>query len=175
MNLHQILHYAWTFLCRNYSDGSEGFQGWYNEWLAASPRQCTHWCITSRAVFLWNIKSPRWHTPPPPPQPRFSPYHFWLFLKLKSPLKGKRLQTVNKLWKIRHGSWWQLGELCEVPRCLLWRGLRSYVPHCPMYNVSCTLYFLHKYPYFSYYIDEYFMERPLYFILRSVSYFLFFL
>ena len=30
-----------------------------------------------------------------------------------------------------------LGELCEVPRCLLWKGLKH---HCPMYNVSCILY-----------------------------------
>ena len=34
------------------------------------------------------------------------------------------------------GSWWRLGELCEIPRCLLWRGLRR---RCPMYNVSCIL------------------------------------
>ena len=31
MNLHQILHWAWTFLHGNYSDDSEGFQGWHNE------------------------------------------------------------------------------------------------------------------------------------------------
>ena len=30
-----------------------------------------------------------------------------------------------------------LRELCEVPRFLLWRGLRH---HCPVYNVSCILY-----------------------------------
>ena len=30
-----------------------------------------------------------------------------------------------------------LGELCEVPKCLLWRGLRC---HCPMYNVSRILF-----------------------------------
>ena len=33
-NLHQILHLAWTFLHGNYSDDSEGFQGWYNEFNA---------------------------------------------------------------------------------------------------------------------------------------------
>ena len=41
------------------------------------------------------------------------------------------------------GVFWTLGEmlgdLCEVPRCLLWRRLRHY---CPMYNVSCILYLL---------------------------------
>ena len=38
-----------------------------------------------------------------------------------------------------------LGELCEVPRCLLWKGLRC---HCPMYNVSCILYLLQQVPLF---------------------------
>ena len=37
------------------------------------------------------------------------------------------------------GTWWQLGELCEVPRCLLWRELRC---PCPIYNASCILYLL---------------------------------
>ena len=42
--------------------------------------------------------------------------------------------TFRKIW---WGSWWRLAELCEVPRCLLWRGLRH---HCPVYNVSCTYF-----------------------------------
>ena len=36
-----------------------------------------------------------------------------------------------------------LGELFEVPRCLLWRGERH---HCPMHNVSCI--FFNKYLFF---------------------------
>ena len=32
-----------------------------------------------------------------------------------------------------------VGELCEVPRCLLRRGLRH---HCPMYDISHILYLL---------------------------------
>ena len=32
-----------------------------------------------------------------------------------------------------------LGELCEVPRCLLWRGQRC---HCPVYNVSLSCIFI---------------------------------
>ena len=31
INLHQILHWAWTFLHGNYLDDSEGFPGWCNE------------------------------------------------------------------------------------------------------------------------------------------------
>ena len=42
----------------------------------------------------------------------------------------------RKTWQ---DSCWWLGELREVPRYLLWRGLRH---HCPMYSVSCMLYLL---------------------------------
>ena len=43
--------------------------------------------------------------------------------------------------RIQKGSWWRSEELCEVPRCLLGRGLRY---HCPLYNVSCILYLLQQ-------------------------------
>ena len=39
--------------------------------------------------------------------------------------------------KIQRSIWWWLGELCEVLRCLLWKGLRC---HCPMYNVFCIFF-----------------------------------
>ena len=39
--------------------------------------------------------------------------------------------------KIWWGSGRLLGELCEVPRCPLWRGLRC---HCPMYSVFCIFF-----------------------------------
>ena len=72
----------------------------------------------------------------PPYSPDLEPCNFWLFPKLKQPFKGKRFQTVDDIQKIQQRSWWQLGELYEIPRCLLWRGLRC---HCPVYNVSCIL------------------------------------
>ena len=53
------------------------------------------------------------------------------------------------------GSWWRLGKLREVLRCLLWKGLRH---HCPMYNVSCI--FFNKCLYFSYYMVGYLPDRP---------------
>ena len=52
----------------------------------------------------------------------------------------------RKIWQ---GSWWRLGELCEVPRCLLWKGSRC---HSPTYNVSCIFIFFNKCFYFSYYM-----------------------
>ena len=71
--------------------------------------------------------------------PDLVPCDFWLFPKLKSPLKGKRFQTIDEIQENTTGSWWWLEELCEVPKCVLQRGLRH---HCPMYSVSYSLYFL---------------------------------
>ena len=116
-----------------------------NWWLAASLRECACSCITSPAVFWENIKSPRWLRPHYSPD--LAPCDFWLFPKLKSPLKRKRFQTINEIQEIWWGSWWWLGELREVPRCLLWRRLRH---HHPMYNVSyiffkkCLIFFIKK-------------------------------
>ena len=56
--------------------------------------------------------------------------------------------------KIHWGSWWWLGELCEVPRCRLWRGLSR---HCSMYKVSCI--FFNKCFYFSYHMAGYLQDR----------------
>ena len=113
----------------------------------------------SRAVFLKNTKSPRWLSPHYSPD--LVPCTFWLFPKLKSPLKGKRFQTVDEIQENMTGQlmaiptedsavFWTVeetpGELCEVPRCLLWRGLRC---HYPMYDVSyiffnkCLFFILH--------------------------------
>ena len=66
-----------------------------------------------------------------PCSPGLMPCNFCLFPKLKSPLKGRDFRVL--IW----GSWWQLRELHEVPRCLLQRGLKH---HCPMYGVLCFLY-----------------------------------
>ena len=82
-------------------------------------------------IFLWNIKSLRWLTPATaqiwcPVTSSF--YWFW---------EGRDFRPSMQFRKIQWGSWWRLGELCEAPRCLLWRGLRH---HCPMYNVSCVFF-----------------------------------
>ena len=73
-----------------------------------------------------------------------TPCGFWLFPKLKSPLKGKRFQIIYEIHENMTEQLMVIGELCEVPRCLLRRGLRH---HCPVYNVSCI--FFSNYLYFS--------------------------
>ena len=95
-------------------------------WLAASSRQHTCSCITS-CGFL--VKHQITQVTQPPYNPDLAFWDFWLFPKLKSPLKGKRFQPLMRVRKIRWGSWRWLGELCEVPRCPLWRGLGR---HCSM-------------------------------------------
>ena len=110
----------------------------------------------------------------PVTQPHYSPdlvpCSFFLALtKTKITLERKRFQTINEFQENMMGKltatpkkdfarFWtveeMLGELCEVPRCLLWRGLRC---HCPMHNVSCI--FFNKCLYFSYYRVVYFLDR----------------
>ena len=123
-----------------------------NWWLAASSRQCSCSRITSCAEFFSETSNHPGDSAPHSPD--LAPWKFLLFPKLKSSLKGKGFQTSNEIRKIQQGSWWRfqqrilsvlwtveeiLGELCEVPRCLLWKELRH---HCPTYNVSCILYLL---------------------------------
>ena len=84
--------------------------------------------------------------------PDLLPFDFWLFPKLKSPLKGNRFQTVSEIQENITGQLMVLGELHEVPRCLLWRGLR-----CQCF-LSCI--FFNKCLYFSYYMAWYFLDTP---------------
>ena len=73
-------------------------------------------------------------------QPRFGTLWLLAFSQNQNHLwKGRDYRPLMRFRKIRWGSWRQLGELYEVPRCLLWRELRH---HCPMYIVSCILYLL---------------------------------
>ena len=65
-----------------------------------------------------------------------APFNFWLFPKLNHLWEGRDFRPWMRFKKIWPGSWWQLGELCEVPRCLLWRGLRD---HCPMFLLSSSI------------------------------------
>ena len=88
-------------------------------------------------------------------QPHYSldlvPFDFWLFPKFKSPLKGKRFQTINEIQEIWWGSWW-----CFQQRILqsvlnsgkdtgrtVWSSkmptLKGTEVHCPMYNISSLI------------------------------------
>ena len=103
-----------------------------NWWLEASSPECATHASCLMAEFFGETSNYLY-------RPDLVPCNFWLFPKLKSPLKGGRFQIIDEIQKIWWGNWCQLGELCEVPRCLLWRGLSG---PCPMYNVFCILYLL---------------------------------
>ena len=77
-----------------------------------------------------------------PLQARFGT--LWLLAFSKTKITFEREKISMRFRKIQWGSWWRLGELYEVPRCLLWRGLRH---HCPVYNLSGI--FFNKCLYFS--------------------------
>ena len=107
-----------------------------NWWLAASSQQYTCWCITSYAGFFGKTSNcPGDSTSL---QPRFGAQ--WLLAFPQSKITFERESLSMKFRKIWRGSWWQLGELCEVSRCLLWRRLRhhSYV-QCFLYLVSSSI------------------------------------
>ena len=86
--------------------------------LAASSGQHAHSYIMSGAEFFFG-KTSNHPGDSAPYGPDLVPCNFWLFPKLKSPLKWKKFQTIdeihkNLMWQLR-----QLGEACEVPRCLV--------------------------------------------------------
>ena len=66
----------------------------------------------------------------PPYSPYWSPCDFWLFPKLKITFEREEISDhqwdSGKYNRAADGDW---ENLCEVPRCLLWRGLRR---HCPI-------------------------------------------
>ena len=101
--------------------------------LAALSWQCTHSYITSPAEFFGKISN---HPAPYSPE---------LALQLlafpKTKIAFEREEISDHWWDSGKfngaGSWWQLGELCEVPQVPTLKGTEA---SFPMYNVSCFLY-----------------------------------
>ena len=120
-----------------------------NWWLATSLWQWACSCITSHVVSWQNIKSPRSLSVPTA--------QIWYpvtsgFSQIKNHFCREEISRLSmRFRKIWQGSRWQLGELCAVPRYLLWREMRH---HCPVYNVSfiVSCIFFNKCLYFSYYM-----------------------
>ena len=104
-----------------------------NWWLAVSS-QHAHSCIMSPQFSGETSNHPGDSAPL---QPRSGALRLLAFLKTK--ITFEREEISDHEWDSGkwQGNWWRLAELCEVTRCLLWRGLRC---HCPMYNVYCILY-----------------------------------
>ena len=86
--------------------------------------------------FWWNIKSPRWQHPY---SPDLVPCNLWLFPKLKSPLKGKRFQTVHEIEEN------MMGQLMATERTVRSQGAYSerdwgIFVLCTVFLISCIFF-----------------------------------
>ena len=107
-------------------------------WLVASSRQ--HACsrITSHAEFLAKLQITQ--VTQPLYTPDLAPYDFWLFSKLKSPLKGRRFQIVNEIQENTTRQLMAIGRTVWGPKVPALKGTEvslSYV-QCSLYLVSPT-------------------------------------
>ena len=76
-----------------------------------------------------------------PYNPDLAPCDFWLFPKLKSPLKGKRFQTTNEIQENRTGQLMVIGKTVWGPKVPTLKGTEaslSYV-QCSLYLVSSSV------------------------------------
>ena len=94
-------------------------------------------------------------------QPLYSPHlahcYFCLCPKLKSPLKGKRFQTISEIQEHTMGKLVVIGRTVQGPKVPTLRGLRCYYP---MHSVSYI--FINKCLFFSYCMDGYFLTHLVY-------------
>ena len=90
-------------------------------WLSASSQQCACSCITSYTEF--SSKTSNHSGDSAPYSPDLVPCDFWIYPKLKSPLKGKRFQSINEIQENRIGQLMAVGRTVWSQRGLLWRGL----------------------------------------------------
>ena len=101
-----------------------------NRWLAVSSRQCTCSGFIVSCSFLGK------HQITQVTQPLYSPdlmhYDFWLSPKLKSPLKGKRFQTVNEIQE----NW----ENCVRSQAAYIEGDWGVIVLCTVFLVSCIFF-----------------------------------
>ena len=77
----------------------------------------------------------------PPYSPDLVPCDSWLFPKLKSPLKGKRFQTVDEIQENMTGQLTVIGRTVWGPKVLTWKRTEaslSYV-QCFSYFVSSSI------------------------------------
>ena len=106
-----------------------------NWWLAASSWQCPCVCITSGAEYFGESLNhsgdsvPLW--------PRFVSYNFWLFPKLKSPLKGKGFQTFDEIQENTTGHLMATGRTVWGPTVPTLKRTEASLSY-----VQCFLYLL---------------------------------
>ena len=122
------------YLYGNHLDDSEGCS--YGQLVIGSfiTTMCRLMHHVLCRVFWWNIKSPRWLSPD------LAPCDFWLFPKLKSPLKGQnfrllvRLGLSGKYDGTADGNW----ENCVRSQGASFED-RGIIAQCFLYLVSSSI------------------------------------
>ena len=96
------------FLCGNYLDDSEGRS--YGQLVIGSfiMTTCPH---APHLIQSFLAKHQITQVTQPPCSPDLVPCYFWLFPKLKSPLKGKRLWTIDGIQENMTGQLMVTGRI----------------------------------------------------------------
>ena len=96
-------------------------------------------CITSGAEFWWNIKPPR--SLSPPAAQIWHPVTSAVSPKLKSPLKGKRFQTIDEIQENMKGKLMVIGRTVWGPKVSTLKGTGVSLSHvqCFRYLVSSSI------------------------------------
>ena len=106
-----------------------------NWWLAASSQQ--HKVRASRLMQSFLGKHQIAEVTQPPYSQDVVPCDFWLFLRLKSPLKGKRLQTINEIQENTMGQLMVIGRTVRCPKVPTLKNTEV-----SFFYVQCFLYVL---------------------------------
>ena len=107
-------------------------------WTTSS-RQCVHSSITSQAEFFGKTSNHPGDSYPSSPD--LVPWDFRLFSKLKSPLKGKRFETIDEIQENTMEHLMTIGKTVWGPNVPTLKGTKtslSYV-QCFLYLVSSSV------------------------------------
>ena len=107
-------------------------------WLAASSQQCSSSCITSHAEFFGKTSNHPGDSAPCSPDR--VPCDFWLFPKLKSSFKGKRLQTIDEIQENMWGQLMEIGRTVWGPEVPTFKGTEASLSY--EWCFLCLVFFL---------------------------------
>ena len=110
-----------------------------NCWLQVSLGQHARSCITSYREIFDKHQIPQ--VTQSPYSPDLVPWDFWLFPKLKSPLKGKRFQTVSAVQENMTGQLMETGRTVWGPKVSTLKGSEASLScvQCFLYLVSSSI------------------------------------
>ena len=127
-----------------------------NWWLAASSRQHSCSWITSCAEFF--VKHEITQVTQPPYSPDLASCNFSLSPKLKSPLKGKRFQTVTEIQENMTEQKMVIGRTVWGPKVPTLKGTELSLSYVHFFYLvsSINVSIFHR----DIYMAEYFLDRP---------------